>query len=94
MNNCQPLTIFKKMYGSRSKQQLIIISVKMLCIEVPKVRLRIQKKLFQQITLMNNNNKHLVIVGDFNFPDIDWENWTVSNCSSEKEFLDILRITS
>ena len=85
MNNCQPLTILKKIYGLRLKQQLITISGQV------ESMVENMKKLFQQITFMNNNNKHLVIVGDFNFPGIDWENWTLSNCSLEKQFLDILR---
>ena len=30
------------------------------------------------------NFSHLLITGDFNFPDIDWNNWTAkNNCSAD-----------
>jgi len=40
----------------------------------------------------DNNNGGTIVVGDFNFPTIDWERWVwVDNKSSCNKFLDTLR---
>nr|XP_054763699.1 titin homolog [Lytechinus pictus] len=37
----------------------------------------------------DSNPSHLIIVGDFNYPNINWENWT-SHHSHEQKFIDCL----
>ena len=43
-------------------------------------------KLSESITMVNNGKpKHIIPVGDFNCPDIDWNNMTINPKAAEKE---------
>ena len=33
----------------------------------------------------SRNGKHIILAGDFNCPDIDWENSTVKKCAADRE---------
>ena len=49
------------------------------------------KELFSNVSFLNTYT-HLLIMGDFNFPDIDWENWSSSDSNSQ-EFIEIIQDT-
>ncbi|CAG2239332.1 unnamed protein product [Mytilus edulis] len=46
--------------------------------------------LLNKASNLGHNFTHILINGDFNFPDIDWENWTAKNETST-EFIECLR---
>ena len=50
-------------------------------------------ELFNLISKVSSlNNSQFVLVGDFNLPDIDWNNWSSNQGSvSSKKFIDVLR---
>ena len=41
------------------------------------------KELFSNVSFLNTYT-HLLVMGDFNFPDIDWENWSSSDNNSQE----------
>ena len=49
------------------------------------------KELFSNVSFLNTYT-HLLVMGDFNFPDIDWENWSSSDSNSQ-EFIEIIQDT-
>ena len=49
------------------------------------------KELFSNVSFLNTCT-HLLVMGDFNFPDIDWENWSSSDSNSQ-EFIEIIQDT-
>ena len=49
------------------------------------------KELFSNVSFLNTYT-HLLVMGDFNFPDIDWENWSSSDSNSQ-EFVEIIQDT-
>ena len=49
------------------------------------------KELFSNVSFLNTYT-HLLVMDDFNFPDIDWENWSSSDSNSQ-EFIEIIQDT-
>ena len=48
-------------------------------------------RLFDLIKKVSEDHENLFLIGDFNFPKIDWNTWTVESGLEEKKFLDVLR---
>jgi hypothetical protein len=53
--------------------------------------LKILKSYSPQIVQFNDKCQHFIILGDLNFPIIDWKYWTIKKSSTENKFLDALR---
>ncbi len=50
------------------------------------------KLLYLMSTAVGKKHSHLLIAGDFNYPDIDWKTWTCkSNETQEYKFIAVLR---
>ena len=49
------------------------------------------KELFSNVSFLNTYT-HLLVMGDFNFPDINWENWSSSDSNSQ-EVIEIIQDT-
>ena len=50
-------------------------------------------RLFEFIRKVSEEHVRVVLIGDFNFPHINWNTWTVENGIEEKKFLEVLRDT-
>lgn len=48
-------------------------------------------RLFKFIRDVSIEKEKVVLIGDFNFPNIRWDTWTTTSGREEKEFLEVLR---